>query len=146
MGYDGPHAAFATLGGSPTWGLGDRFAEFAAPRGHTRTGVFRPLTPYGIGPQVEHYRAPSGRPFLRIPSYGQVVDEDPQLRASEWKTFWILWKAGVRVLLVGGTSGSCDWRRSLATHDAVALPPGPFLLTGSPGLRVLEDTSGTRAP
>jgi purine nucleoside phosphorylase len=127
--YDGPHAEFATLGGSPTWGLGEHFAEFAAARGYTRLGLFRPLTPYGTGPQVEHYRGPRGRPFLRIPSYGQVVDEDPQLRASEWKTFWILWKAGVRVLLVGGTSGSCDWRRSLADEDAVR--PGDLVLPKS---------------
>src|SRR5688572_31622778 len=84
--YEGPHADFATLGGSPTWGLGDHFSEFAAARGYTRLGLFRPLTPYGTGPQVELYQRPSGRPFLRIPSYGQVVDEDPQLHASEWKT------------------------------------------------------------
>ena len=109
--YDGPRARFATLGGSPTWGLGDRFAEVAAAQGHARLGVFRPLTPYGRGPQVELYRGPSGREFLRIPTYGQVLDEDPHLHGSEWKAFWILWKAGVRVLLVGGTSGSCDWRR-----------------------------------
>ncbi len=112
MVYDGPHAEFATLGGSPTWGLGEHFAEFAAARGYTRLGLFRQLTPYG-----------------RIPSYGQVADEDPQLRASEWKTFWILWKAGVRVLLVGGTSGSCDWRRSLADEDAVR--PGDLVLPKS---------------
>src|SRR5439155_25147051 len=117
--YEGPRARFATLGGSPTWGLGDRFHEIAATHGHARLGTHRPRTPYGPGPSVEHYRAPSGREFLRIPSYGQVIDEDPELRASEWKTFWILWKAGVRVLLVGGTSGSCDWRRSAADEDAV---------------------------
>ncbi|PYN11912.1 MAG: hypothetical protein DME05_23015, partial [Candidatus Rokuibacteriota bacterium] len=62
-------------------------------------------------------------------SYGQVIDEDPELRASEWKTFWILWKAGVRVLLVGGTSGSCDWRRSAADEDAVR--PGDLVLPRS---------------
>ena len=127
--YEGPRAAFATLGGSPTWGLGDRFADFAAAQGHTRLDVARPRTPYGPGPQVEHYRGPSGREFLRIPSYGQVVNEDPQLRASEWKAFWILWKAGVRVLLVGGTSGSCDWRRSVGDDDAVR--PGDLVLPRS---------------
>lgn len=58
MAYDGPHAAFATLGGSPTWGLGDHFAELAAAQGCTRLGLFRPLTPYGTGPQVKHYRGP----------------------------------------------------------------------------------------
>jgi hypothetical protein len=139
--YVGPRAAFATLGGSPTWGLGDRFHELAASRGHTRLGLHRPPTPYGLGPEVEHYRGPSGREFLRIPTYGQVVDEDPQLHASEWKTFWILWKAGVRVLLVGGTSGSCDWRRTAADEDAVR--PGDLVL---PKSYLTRDTMPTRRP
>jgi hypothetical protein len=59
----------------PSEGLGDRFHEFAASEGHARLGVHRPRTPYG-------------REFLRIPAYGQVVNEDPQRHASEWKTFW----------------------------------------------------------
>jgi len=139
--YVGPRAAFATLGGSPTWGLGDRFHELAASRGHTRLGLHRPPTPYGLGPEVEHYRGPSGREFLRIPTYGQVVDEDPQLHASEWKTFWILWKAGVRVLLVGGTSGSCDWRRTAADEDAVR--PGDLVL---PKSYLTRDTMPTGLP
>lgn len=127
--YDGARPALATLGGSPTWGLGDRFHEFAATLGHSRLGIFRPRTPYGRGPQVEHYRSPSGREYLRIPTYGQVVNEDPLLRASEWKMFWILWKAGVRVLLVGGTSGSCDWRRSAG--DEATVRPGDLVLPKS---------------
>ena len=139
--YTGPRAAFATLGGSPTWGLGERFHEFAAARGHTRLAVHRPRTPYGLGPQVEHYRGPSGREFLRIPTYGQVVDEDPLLHGSEWKTFWILWKAGVRVLLVGGTSGSCDWRRTAADEDAVR--PGDLVL---PKSYLTRDTMPTGLP
>ena len=142
--YDGPRATIATLGGSPTWGLGDRFHEFAAEQGHTRLGVHRPRTPYGLGPQVEHYRAPTGREFLRIPTYGQVIDEDPLLRASEWKTFWILWRAGVRILLVGGTSGKPVGGEARATRTRSA--PGDFVLprdylprdtmpTGLPGRR-----------
>ena len=139
--YDGPRALLATLGGSPTWGLGDRFHEYAAELGHTRLGVGRPSTPYGRGPLVEHYRGPSGREFLRIPTYGQVVNEDPLLRASEWKTFWILWQAGVRTLLVGGTSGSCDWRRSAADDDAVK--PGDLVL---PFSYLPRDTMPTGLP
>ncbi len=139
--YDGPRATIATLGGSPTWGLGDRFHELAAEQGHIRLGVHRPRTPYGLGPQVEHYRAPTGREFLRIPTYGQVIDEDPLLRASEWKTFWILWRAGVRILLVGGTSGSCDWRRGAGDEDAVR--PGDFVL---PRSYLPRDTMPTGLP
>ena len=54
----------------------------------------------------------------------------------------------LRFVFVIEGSGSIDGaaRTALATHDAVALPPGRFLLTGSPGLRVLEVASGTRAP
>jgi len=139
--YDGPHALLATLGGSPTWGLGDRFHEVAEEFGHTRLDVHRPLTPYGLGPQVEQFRGPSGQEFLRIPTYGQVVNEDPMLRASEWKTFWILWQAGVTILLVGGTSGSCDWRRNPADLDAVR--PGDFVL---PFSYLPRDTMPTGLP
>jgi hypothetical protein len=78
---------------------------------------------------VEQYRDPGGREFLRVPTYGQVVNEDPSLRVSEWKTFWILWQAGVRILLVGGTSGSCDWRRGAADQEAVR--PGDLVLPWS---------------
>jgi purine nucleoside phosphorylase len=127
--YAGPRAPVATLSGSPLWGLGDRFPEVAAGHGAVRLAVARPATPYGPGPQVEHYRTASGREFLRIPTYGQVVDEDPVLHASEWKAFWICWQAGVRVLLVGGTSGSCDWRRTAAAADAVR--PGDLVLPAS---------------
>ncbi len=139
--YEGPRAMIATLGGSPTWGLGDRFHELAAVEGHARLGLHRPLTPYGLGPEVEHYRSPGGREFLRIPTYGQVVDEDPLLRASEWKTFWILWQAGVRVLLVGGTSGSCDWRRGPGDEEAVR--PGDLVL---PRSYLPRDTMPTGLP
>jgi purine nucleoside phosphorylase len=127
--YEGPAAPAATLGGSPTWGLGDAFHELAARHGHVRLAVARPPTPYGPGPLVEHYRTPGGREFLRIPTYGQVAGEDPLLHGSEWKTFWILWRAGVRLLLVGGTSGSCDWRRGTADADAVR--PGDLVLPQS---------------
>ena len=74
--YAGPRAEIATLSGSPLWGLGDRFPVFAQERGCRLLGISRPRTPYGLGPQLEHYAAPSGRPFLRIPSYGMVVGED----------------------------------------------------------------------
>jgi len=139
--YEGPRAEIATLGGSPTWGLGDRFHEVATAQGHSRLGVHRPRTPYGLGPVVEHYRTPRGREFLRIPTYGQVVDEDPLLRGSEWKTFWILWRAGVRILLVGGTSGSCDWRRAASDEDAVR--PGDLVL---PRSYLARDTMPTGLP
>ena len=124
--YAGPRARLATLTGSPVWGLGDRFSAFAERHGYRLLGIHRPMTPYGLGPQVEAYEAPTGAAILRIPSYGMVAGEDWSLRGAEWKVFWILWKAGVEVVLVGGTSGTCDWREQ---EDAVR--PGDLVLPWS---------------
>ena len=149
--YDGPHAEIATISGSILWGLGDRFAEFASERGARLITSYRPLTPYGRGPSLEHYESSDGRTFLRIPSYGMVDGEDWIERHAEWKVFWLLWQAGVRILIVGGTSGTCDWRE---TEDAVL--PGDMVLpwsyisldalpAGLPGTE-LESTLAARVP
>jgi mannose-6-phosphate isomerase-like protein (cupin superfamily) len=54
----------------------------------------------------------------------------------------------LRFVFVSEGSGSIQGatRTALAAYDAVALPPGPFLLLGSPGLRILEVTSRYRSP
>ena len=54
----------------------------------------------------------------------------------------------LRFLFVTDGAGAIEGaaRTSLSTHDAVALPPGRFLLTGAPGLRVLEVTATSRTP
>jgi len=54
----------------------------------------------------------------------------------------------LRFLFVTEGAGAIEGAAStsLSTHDAVALPPGRFLLTGAPGLRVLEVTAISRAP
>lgn len=126
MDYGGPHATLATITGSPLWGLGDRFPTFAEDYGWRLLSAQRPATPYGLGPRLEHYARPDGRAFLRIPTYGMVVGEDWSLRNAEHKVFWLLWQAGVRVLIVGGTSGTCDWRD---TDEAVR--PGDMVLPWS---------------
>ena len=64
---DGPRARCATLTGSPVWGLADRLAAFAERHGYRALGVHRPMTPYGLGPQVEAYETPGGHRVLRIP-------------------------------------------------------------------------------
>src|ERR687886_783505 len=149
--YHGPRATVATLSGSPLWGLGDGFGRLVEAQGGRVLGVYRPPTPYGPGPQLEHYAAPGGREFLRIPSYGMVAGEDWSLRAAEWKVFWLLWQAGVEVVLVGGTSGTCDWR-----SDVEAVLPGDFVLpwtyfsldavpSGLPGTE-LESVLAERVP
>jgi purine nucleoside phosphorylase len=149
--YTGPRASIATISGSSLWGLGDRFAEFATEHGANLLERYRPLTPYGHGPTLEHYESSNGRAFLRIPSYGMVDGEDWLERRAEWRVFWLLWQAGVRVLIVGGTSGTCDWRD---TDDAVL--PGDMVLpwsyisldsmpTGLPGTE-LESTLASQVP
>jgi purine nucleoside phosphorylase len=149
--YDGPRARIATLTGSPVWGLGDTFPEVARRHGFELLQALRPATPYGVGPRLEHYRSPSGRDVLRIPSYGMVRGEDWSLRAAEWKVFWLLWQAGVEVVVIGGTSGSCDWRA-----DETAVQPGDLVLpwsyisfdavpSGLPGTP-LESTLAERVP
>ncbi len=149
--YGGPKATLATITGSPLWGLGDGFAGLAAARGWRLAGVFRPPTPYGTGPSLEQYTTDAGRTFLRIPSYGMVRGEDWSLRAAEWKTYWLLWQAGVEVLVVGGTSGTCDWRagdEAVLPGDLV-LPWSYFSLdalpTGLPGTE-MESTLAERVP
>jgi quercetin dioxygenase-like cupin family protein len=54
----------------------------------------------------------------------------------------------LKFLFVSAGTGSIDGptRATLAAGDAVALPPGPFVLTGSPGLEVLEVTSPAGVP
>jgi len=49
----------------------------------------------------------------------------------------------LRFLFVSAGTGSIDGstRAALAAGDAVALPPGGFILTGAPGLRVFEVTA-----
>jgi hypothetical protein len=52
-------------------------------------------------------------------------------------------------LFVRAGTGSIDGagKAALATGDALALPPGPFALAGSPGLDILEVTvSGPQQP
>jgi hypothetical protein len=124
--YAGPRARLATISGSTLWGLGAGFPDFAQAHGSRLLGVYRPNTPYGLGPRLEHYELPNGHTFLRIPSYGMVVGEDWALNHAEWKLFWLLWQAGVRILIVGGTSGTCDWRE---TDEAVL--PGDMVLPWS---------------
>lgn len=108
--YEGPTAKLALIGGSPTWGLDKRagrgFATIAGEEGVVHEGTWRLRTPYGVGPLLERYRMPDGRAFIRIPSYGQIQNEFPDRYVVERRVGWILWKAGVEAVLIGGTSGT----------------------------------------
>lgn len=125
--YTGPKAEFATLTGSPLWGksVAEVAAAYAA-LGWEHLGDHRPATPYGLGPVVQSFRLPSGRVVIRIPSYGGTAGRDWLLERSKERVFWILWQAGVKVLVIGGTSGTADLR-----DDDEAVRPGDFVLPWS---------------
>ncbi len=131
--YAGPHADFASVTGSPLWALPvDAVVEAYKKRGWAHDGGRRVPTPYGLGPEVHAFRVPTAkgeRRFLWIPSYGDVLGEETQSLTTLRPVFWILWKAGVEVLLVGGNSGICDWRQATTPDEAVQ--PGDVVLPWS---------------
>ena len=125
--YDGPKADFASLTGSPLWGYGvDGVIERAEAQGWRVDRRERLNTPYGLSPLVVHFVTPAGRDVLWIPSYGEVLGEDSLYHLNFEKSFWVLWQAGVKVMLVGGTSGIADWRQG-----EVAIRPGDVVLPWS---------------
>lgn len=125
--YDGPRAEFASFTGSPLWGYGvDGVIDRAEAQGWRVARRERLNTPYGLSPLVVHLVTPTGRDVLWIPSYGEVVGEDALRHLNFEKSFWVLWQAGVRVMLVGGTSGIADWRQG-----DIAIRPGDVVLPWS---------------
>lgn len=130
MNYEGPHAEFASITGSPLWGLSsEQVVKDRLGRGWKLNFSERVQTPYGLGPQVNHFTTGTGRDVIWIPSYGAIRGEsfnDPH--KLQHMLFWILWKAGVKVMIVGGTHGTNDWR-GLSTEDSIR--PGDVALPWS---------------
>lgn len=125
--YTGPQAEFASLTGSPFWGFGvDEVIRRFAGAGWTVHQHARLPTPYGLSPLVVHMTNNTGRSILWIPSYGEVVGEDSLYHLNFEKLFWVLWQAGVKVMVVGGTSGIADWR-----SGEEAVQPGDVVLPWS---------------
>ena len=143
--YAGPTALYASITGSPLWGL--KVEEVVLARQHSGWRLNfgeRVQTPYGLGPQVFHFTVPgNGREVIWIPSYGGILGEDfDSVLTPGRRLFWILWKAGVKVLLIGGTGGTNDWRDPSAEK---AIRPGDVMLPWSfirqqPMLGVLPGT------
>lgn len=67
-------------------------------------------TPYGLGPLVNVFKTPSGRHAMWIPFYGAIAGQFRQDTNYPRDLFWILWKAGVKVIVCGSVHGSADWR------------------------------------
>lgn len=110
--YEGPRGEVCSVTGSPLWGIeiDDVIAYYRNHYGWRVTYNDRPKTPYGLGPQVVSFKTKSGREVVWIPSYGGVLGQDWTYHQTREKTYWVIWKTGVRVLIVGGTSGITDWR------------------------------------
>lgn len=125
--YRGPQAEVASLTGSPFWGFGvaEVIRRFTAAGWQLHRSERLP-TPYGLSPLVNHFTHPNGRSLLWIPSYGEVVGEDSLYHWNFEKVFWVLWQAGVKLLVVGGTSGIADWRQG-----EEAIRPGDVVLPWS---------------
>lgn len=137
--YHGPGAKIATLTGSPLWGKSiDQVTDYLIGQGFCHRGTERYPTPYGLGPLLQHFESPSGRSVIRIPSYGGIKGKDYFWIGSD-AVFWLLWQAGVRVLIVGGTSGTADWRDP---DDMATVIPGDFVLPWS--FRTSERHRGLR--
>jgi purine nucleoside phosphorylase len=125
--YVGPQADFVSFTGSPIWGYSvPEVISYAVDRGWEHHFSERLPTPYGLSPLVNHFTTASGRSVFWIPSYGEVVGEDSLLHRNFERAYWILWKAGVKAMLVGGTSGVAEWR----TGDD-AIRPGDVVLPWS---------------
>ena len=132
--YTGPRAELATLTGSPLWGWPiPEITRRTVANGWTLLDECRPETPYGIGPIVQSYRATNGRTVMRIPTYGWTANKDWWQHRDNERTWWVLWQAGIKVLLVGGTCGVADWREG---KDRVL--PGDVVLPSSFETHFLE--------
>ena len=108
--YTGPKANMATITGSPLWGRSvDWVVEKYVEQGWNHEAGERVDTPYGLGPEVHAFEDPeTARRFIFIPSYGDILGEGCLTSETIRKCCWVLWSAGVKVLLVGGNSGVCD--------------------------------------
>ncbi|MEO0509821.1 MAG: hypothetical protein AAF065_08180 [Verrucomicrobiota bacterium] len=100
----------ATITGSPLWGRSvDWVVTQYENRGWIHSGGDRVETPYGLGPEVHGFSMPEkSRSFVFIPSYGDILGEGCLTEETVRKCCWVLWQAGVKVVLIGGNSGVCD--------------------------------------
>jgi mannose-6-phosphate isomerase-like protein (cupin superfamily) len=121
----------------------DRLAEARRPRSGQRFlhAVADRLSPQLLAPGVE------ARDFGLHSASGGLVS-GRALQFEDAGSVELSEADDLRFLFVRAGTGSIDGaaRTALEPGDAVALPPGRLLLTGSPGLRVLEVTSSAQIP
>lgn len=147
---------------------GFQVVELASPAGHPTLIDYEMVLPSPDRP-VDRCRLYSGQRFLhavadrvspQLPAPGVEVRDlgldaasgglvtARALRFEDAGSVELREADDLRFLFVSAGKGSIDGaaKTALEPGDAVALPPGRFLLTGSPGLRVLEVTSSARVP
>ncbi len=109
--YQGPTADLATITGSPLWPFSYReIIDKMLERGWKLEFDHTIPTAYGPGPRVVQFVTNNQRKVIWIPDYGWTLGQDDRIRHHQEKLFWVLWKAGVKLLVVGGNSGTSDWR------------------------------------
>ncbi len=127
LAYTGPKAQFASITESPFWALSTpELVAQAEARGWKLRQRLRSPTPYGLGPDTLDFRAPSGREVLFIRDYGKTPGGEYRQRQLYERLYWVLWKSGVKSLVIGSHSGSADWRKGPA-----AIVPGDLVFPWS---------------
>ncbi|WP_269526414.1 hypothetical protein [Coraliomargarita parva] len=125
--YDGPRIERASMTESPFWALTDAAFQAEAVRlGWSCESLERIPTPYGLGPKMDLLTGPDGQRVLYLRDYGRTPGGEYRLRQLYERAFWILWKAGVKQLIVGSHHGSGDWR-----SGEERVKPGDLLLPWS---------------
>ncbi|MCL5108905.1 MAG: hypothetical protein M1401_08605 [Chloroflexi bacterium] len=118
--YTGPTGVpLGLIRGSGTWGI--RFPEDAQEPGVEVLFEGMIETPYPRGAAYERRLSPRfqvlrlvdedgrERQAISIASHGWQPGEDPvEESAATYKVFWLLWKAGVKWVIGGGTCGSLN--------------------------------------
>ena len=125
--YVGPRAEWASITGSPLWArtIPQVIAAWEV-RGWRHTFGRRVPTPYGLGQEVHGFDLPNARSVIWVPSYGDILGEEPVGHGTLERLFWILWQAGVKGLLVGGNHGVCDPRGDAGVQPGDVVLPWSF--------------------
>jgi len=135
--YSGPHGDIASVTGSPLWGIEvEQVVQAYRDRGwqlnYSGQPEIPPIYGGGTGPQVFGFETTRGRRVIWIPSYGGVLGQDWKHHGTREKVLWILLNSGIKVLVVGGTSGITDWRLYEKRYDSqTTVEPGDMVFPWS---------------
>lgn len=131
-----PRASIATITGSPFWGLSiqEVLSKWGA-LGIAYEPMPNIITPFGPAPTGFVLTTANKRSVLWFPSYGMETGRDWKYTQTQEKVYWVLREAGVKILIVGGTSGITE-----SNHTNDEIQPGDFVLPWS--FKTREDMRG----